>query len=183
MDHKVGFGHRYTYTVRCISSDGSTYTSGYDATGKAITYSADVDRSKITYVDSDILLFRVKYDKVTGANGYEVRYSLNPDMSASVVKKFDSTEASLLVEKAGEGIYFVQVRAYKTDYFGNKTYSAWSEARLAKYVRYNIGVSEEKLEEFVAQANNNQRKKGNLICFFTSWLSVQSVEAQFRRLL
>ncbi|MCD8341819.1 MAG: hypothetical protein LUC87_06660, partial [Clostridiales bacterium] len=31
-------GTAYTYTVRCISSDGSTKTSGYDNTGKSITY-------------------------------------------------------------------------------------------------------------------------------------------------
>ena len=165
LDRKVEFGHRYTYTVRCISSDGSVYTSGYDTTGKSITYSVDVERSKISYVDSGILRFKVKYDKVAGASGYEVRYSLNPDMSSSVVKRFDSTEASLLVGKASEGIYFVQVRAFKTDYFGNKEYSAWSEARLAKYVKHDIGVSEETLEQFVAQAVTNQRKKAILYAF------------------
>lgn len=31
-------GTTYFFTVRCISSDGKIYTSGYDADGKAITY-------------------------------------------------------------------------------------------------------------------------------------------------
>ncbi|MBQ5343473.1 MAG: hypothetical protein J6Z24_08490, partial [Oscillospiraceae bacterium] len=31
-------GTKYTYTVRCISTDGKTYMSAYDTTGKTITY-------------------------------------------------------------------------------------------------------------------------------------------------
>ena len=36
-DTTVISGTTYTYTVRCISSDGKTYTSAYDTTGKSIT--------------------------------------------------------------------------------------------------------------------------------------------------
>ena len=31
-------GTSYTYTIRCISADGTAYTSAYDSTGKTITY-------------------------------------------------------------------------------------------------------------------------------------------------
>ncbi len=31
-------GKTYTYTVRCVTSDGKTYTSSYDKTGKTITF-------------------------------------------------------------------------------------------------------------------------------------------------
>lgn len=37
LDTDVSFGHRYVYTVRCISSDGKTYTSDYRV-GKGINY-------------------------------------------------------------------------------------------------------------------------------------------------
>ena len=38
VDKNVTKGTTYTYTIRCISKDGKTFTSGYDATGKSITY-------------------------------------------------------------------------------------------------------------------------------------------------
>ena len=31
-------GTKYTYTIRCISSDGKSYTSNFNHTGRAITY-------------------------------------------------------------------------------------------------------------------------------------------------
>ena len=31
-------GVTYRYTVRCVASDGTTYTSGYDANGKTVSY-------------------------------------------------------------------------------------------------------------------------------------------------
>lgn len=38
VDRNVKTGNNYTYTVRCIASDGSTYASGYSETGKSISY-------------------------------------------------------------------------------------------------------------------------------------------------
>ncbi len=38
VDPDVKSGKSYTYTVRCVSADGKTYTSAYDKTGKAGTF-------------------------------------------------------------------------------------------------------------------------------------------------
>ena len=38
-DTKAEAGVPYTYTVRCITSDGAKYTSYFDTTGKTVTAS------------------------------------------------------------------------------------------------------------------------------------------------
>ena len=37
-DKNVANGKTYTYTVRCLSKDGKTYTSGYNSTGASVSY-------------------------------------------------------------------------------------------------------------------------------------------------
>ena len=36
IDKDVSSGRNYTYTVRCISADGKSFTSGYDSKGKSV---------------------------------------------------------------------------------------------------------------------------------------------------
>ena len=38
-------GKKYTYTVRCLSKDGTTYTSSFDEKGKTVTYKAQEKKS------------------------------------------------------------------------------------------------------------------------------------------
>lgn len=38
IDKNVQAGKKYTYSVRCLSKNGKSYTSGYDTTGKSVTY-------------------------------------------------------------------------------------------------------------------------------------------------
>ena len=46
-DKKVKLDQTYIYTVRCINSSANKFTSGYDSTGKKITYSYSQERRKI----------------------------------------------------------------------------------------------------------------------------------------
>lgn len=64
-------GTKYTFTVRCISSDGKAHTSGYDPIGKSIKYIA---APKITSLSKTSSGIQVKWDKVTGAEKYRVYY-------------------------------------------------------------------------------------------------------------
>ena len=165
VDKKVEFGKQYSYLVRCIDTSGSFYTSEYSPAGKGTTYTVDVGEASISHVYSDIMSFKVRYSKIDHAAGYQVRYSLDPEMKNSVVKTFDSNEASLSVSKAPEGIYFVQARAYKEDYAGNIIYGSWSHWKLAKCVKNDIGATEEVLEQYVAKAVTNEAKKAVLYAF------------------
>ncbi len=165
VDKKVEFGKHYSYRIRCVDTSGSIYTSDNSSVGKGTTYTVDVGETSISHVYSDILSFKVRYTKVDHAAGYQVRYSLDPEMKNCVVKTFDSNEASLSVSKAPEGIYFVQARAYKADYAGNIIYGPWSHWKLAKCVKNDIGASEEVLEQHITKAVTNEAKMAVLYAF------------------
>ena len=64
-------GTEYSFTVRCISSDGKSYTSAYDTTGKSITYIA---APKISSVKKTSTGVKITWGKVTGAAMYRVFY-------------------------------------------------------------------------------------------------------------
>ena len=70
IDTGVSNGTSYTYTVRCVSNDGSKFTSSYDSTGKTATYwSYDTPKiSSVTVVENGI---RVTWNSV-GAAQYRV---------------------------------------------------------------------------------------------------------------
>ena len=61
-------GTTYIYTVRCISGDGKSYTSSYDAKGKTVLR---LSNPSVT-VSNTASGVAVKWGKVTGANGYYV---------------------------------------------------------------------------------------------------------------
>ena len=70
--------------------------------------------------------------KVSGANGYEIRYSLKKNMKSA--KKVTLKKASALkatIKGLKKKTYYVQARAYKT-VDGKKTYSAWSSKKSVK---------------------------------------------------
>ena len=69
VDHNVSAGKKYSYTVRCISSNGSSYTSGYDHTGKSITYAAAPALQSVTKVSNGV---QIKWGKAAGAAKYRV---------------------------------------------------------------------------------------------------------------
>ena len=71
IDKDVSSGRNYTYTVRCISKDGKTFTSGYDSKGKSVKY---VAAPKISKVESVYDGTKITWNKVTGAEKYRVYY-------------------------------------------------------------------------------------------------------------
>ena len=52
IDKDVSSGKNYTYTVRCINSSATKFTSGYDSKGKSVKYiSAQKPKEKVWVVD------------------------------------------------------------------------------------------------------------------------------------
>lgn len=66
-DTKVKSGKNYTYTIRCISSNGKKYTSNYNKKGRSVTR---LDTGKITTLTNKACGITVKWKKVQGAEGY-----------------------------------------------------------------------------------------------------------------
>ena len=89
--------------------------------------------TKITGLKSVRRGFTVKWKKKSQVSGYQVRWSLRPDMSRAG-KKFIKSGKKTKYTKAGlkkNRKYYVQVRTYKT-VKGRKYYSAWSRKKTVK---------------------------------------------------
>ena len=71
---------------------------------------------------------KVTFKKVSGAKGYEIRYSTNSKLKSAKKSSLKSTSKTLGGLKKNKK-YYVQVRAYKTDSKGNKVYGAWSKTK------------------------------------------------------
>lgn len=71
-DSDVRFGKTYTYTVRCIKSDGSRYTSSYKAAGW--THKHYLDTPRIYGCESLVNGVRIKWNAVPNAQKYRVFY-------------------------------------------------------------------------------------------------------------
>ncbi|MBQ3264801.1 MAG: hypothetical protein IJH07_03400 [Ruminococcus sp.] len=69
IDTDVSSNHNYTYTVRCISADGSAYT-GYFRAGKSIKYYA-APILKLSNAEDGV---SIQWDAVAGASKYRVYY-------------------------------------------------------------------------------------------------------------
>lgn len=64
-------GTTYTFTVRCVSSDGSSFTSPYDQAGKRATYLAAPQLTSVSNVGNGVSL---RWAAVPGAMNYRVFY-------------------------------------------------------------------------------------------------------------
>ena len=105
-------GTTYTYTVRCISSDGKTYTSSYNTTGKSIKY---LSRPKVSSASNTSTGVTVKWGKVTGASGYYVyrKTSSGSYSKIATIKSGSTVSYKDTAVKAKNGTkYIYMVKAY-----------------------------------------------------------------------
>lgn len=90
-------GSKYTFTVRCVSSDGKTYTSGYNSKGLSLTYIAPPKLKSVSVENSGTV---IQWDKVKGAEKYRVFYKTG---SGDWTKIADTTGTSYTWTKAEYG--------------------------------------------------------------------------------
>mgnify|MGYP000310152174 CR=1 FL=1 len=69
IDKDVSSGKNYTYTVRCVNSSATKFTSGYDSKGKSIKY---VSAPKISRTEATYNSITLNWDNVNGAEKYRV---------------------------------------------------------------------------------------------------------------
>lgn len=62
-------GYQYIYTVRCVTADGKAYASGYNTTGKKITF---ISTPKISSISATSTGIKLKWGSVKGAEKYKV---------------------------------------------------------------------------------------------------------------
>lgn len=87
-------GSAYTYTVRCISSDGKSFTSAYDTTGKTVTYIAAPTLSTLTVTQANYV--QLNWKAVKGAAKYQV---YRKSSSSGWVKMGSATSSTSYIDK------------------------------------------------------------------------------------
>ena len=127
IDKDVSSGRNYTYTVRCISADGKSFTSGYDSKGTTVKYIAAPEISKLESVNGGV---KISWGKVSGASKYRVYYK----GSKGWTKMVDTTSTSYIDKDVSSGKnYTYTVRCISKD--GKKFTSGYdSKGKSVKYV-------------------------------------------------
>ncbi len=109
IDKDVSSGRNYTYTVRCISADGKSFTSGYDSKGKSVKYVAAPEISKLENVNGGV---KISWGKVSGATKYRVYYKGRKGWTRMV----DTTSTSYIDKDVSSGRnYTYTVRCISDD--------------------------------------------------------------------
>ena len=109
IDKDVSSGKNYTYTVRCISADGKSFTSGYDSKGKSVKYIAAPEISKLENVNGGV---KISWGKVSGATKYRVYYKGRKGWTRMV----DTTSTSYIDKDVSSGSnYTYTVRCISDD--------------------------------------------------------------------
>ena len=108
IDKDVSSGRNYTYTVRCISADGKSFTSGYDSKGTTVKYVAAPEISKLENVNGGV---KITWNKVSGASKYRI-YQKN---SSDWFRVSDTTSNSIVDKSVDVGTYTYTVRCISDD--------------------------------------------------------------------
>lgn len=98
-------------------------------TKNKVTYIKRVEKvkmKKVQYRNKKILL---KYKKVKGAKGYQIKYSTNKKFKKS--KKITTKKLKYIIKKVRKKKYYIRVRAFKT-YNSKRVYGKWSKRKTVK---------------------------------------------------
>ena len=112
----------YSYAVRAYTASGSTWVLGKTAFS---VYAPKASISKLSKIAAKSAL--VKWTKVKGASGYQIRYSVNKDFT-SAKKLITSVKKKSLTNLKQGTVYYVQVRSFAKAN-GKRCYGAWSEVK------------------------------------------------------
>ena len=96
IDKDVSSGKNYTYTVRCINSSATKFTSGYDSKGKSVKYISAPKITKAESVDGGV---KISWNKVNGAEKYRVYYKGRKGWTRMV----DTTSTSYIDKDVSSG--------------------------------------------------------------------------------
>ena len=126
-DSKVSLGKTYTYTVRCINSSATKFTSGYDSKGKSVKYISAPKITKAEIVNGGV---KISWNKVKGAEKYRVYYK----GSKGWTRLADTTSTSYTDSKVSSGkTYTYTVRCINSS--ATKFTSGYdSKGKTVKYI-------------------------------------------------
>lgn len=116
---------KYTTKITTIKASEQKNITVYAKWAKVKVSKATIKSAKNTSSKKVKLTLK----KVSGAKGYEIRYSTNKKFKKSV-KKVTSTKTTKTITKLKKGkTYYIKVRAYKLDSAGKKVYGKYSKVK------------------------------------------------------
>jgi fibronectin type 3 domain-containing protein len=123
-DKKVSGGTTYTYTVRCVTADNRSFTSGYNSKGLSIKYIASPELSSVSNAAKGVT---VKWSASKGAEKYRVYRKTG---SSGWTKLYDTTSTSYTDTSAQSGTtYYYTVRCITAN--GKSTTSNYNSKGLS----------------------------------------------------
>ena len=119
LDTDVISGNHYTYTVRCITADGSAFTSDYRA-GKKIRY---VAAPRVTSIENTEDGAKIKWNASKGADFYRIYYKNNEsDSWTRLASKYLTEYVDTSVNSGEQRIYTIRClnedEDFVSDYVG-----------------------------------------------------------------
>lgn len=132
---RKGYTFKGWYTSKSGGSKvGTTTTVDRNMTLYARWSKVSVGKAKISSLTVGKKKVTVKFKKVSGAKGYQIRYATKSNMKSA--KTVTVTSLKKIISKLTKGKrYYFQVRAYKKDSTGAKVYGAWSTKKRCKKVK------------------------------------------------
>lgn len=111
-----------TAIIRCENADGTVYDEC------KVTVKTNLKRPTIKKIKTSKKTITFNWNKISGAKGYQIRYSQKSNMKNS--KSYFTSKTNSVIKKLKTNkTYYVQVRAYKTNYKGKKIYGNWSSRK------------------------------------------------------
>lgn len=132
VDENVMDGTTYTYTVRCLSGDGKSYTSSYDNQGKSLEYHLQLETPVISKLSSTQKGVKIQWNEVEGAALYRV---FRKNSEGKWDKIGNTSKLSFVDENVEEGgTYTYTLRCVTED---GKTYTS-QYVKEGKTITYSI---------------------------------------------
>lgn len=162
-DKTVKSGTKYAYTVRCISSDGKTYTSNYNTTGKTVTYVAAPVISSITNINGGV---KIVWPKTAGAAKYRV---FRKTGSGSWTKLADTASVAYTDTKAANGTtYSYTIRCLNSTGSYVSAYNTTGK-KITYVARPTISsLTSPKTKQMLVKWGKNAKATGYVIQYSTS---------------
>lgn len=133
IDKSLLTGTKYSYKISAVKKENSV--SLESSTGNVVSKTPQLSKSSITSLKKKgRKSASLRWKKVSGAYGYQIRYGTNKKITKSrktvYVKKGSAKSKTISKLKKGKKYYF-KVRAYRT-VKGSKKYESWSSVKRIK---------------------------------------------------
>lgn len=139
LDTDVRSGNSYTYTVRCITADGSDFTSDYKA-GKKIRY---VAAPRITSFENTEKGVKFKWNACKGADFYRIYYKKDGGWTR-LASKYQTEYTDTSVKPGEKRVYTIRCLNEKedfvSDYVGKGFENTYIEAPTVTLSNHEDGV-------------------------------------------